>query len=362
MEEIVQYDRSRLIGIGNSSNFRNVLWGMYLYNAFFHLKKLYEIRVHGQISTISPADPQPDFGNTMTMRSFRSLLYDHLVAHLDNSTQKNWLDQKLASIEQNGLTGSFFLAFSGAPRFLPKGLVPFSESQLADFAHSVESIHPERWTFAEAVRILFLLSLPQEDPEQFKASILEVFDTADMGEQRALYQSLPVLPHPDQFSLFAAEGIRTNMTTVLEAIVLDNPYPAQYLNEGAWNQLFLKAAFTDRPIHRIVEVDRRANATLARIVSDYAHERWSAGRVVSPELWRVVPPFATEQSIRDAEALFAKPEKLQQVAAMLICQESDLPEAKSLLAQHPKWAEAAEAGDWNWDKLGQQWENHLQEA
>ena len=83
------------------------------------------------------------------------------------------------------------------------------------------------------------------------------------------------------------------MRVVFEAVAHRNPYPAEHFAEPAWNQLVLKALFVGSPLDPIVGLDARRNPTLARMLCDYAHERWAASRPVSPELWRCVGPFAT---------------------------------------------------------------------
>ena len=89
-----------------------------------------------------------------------------------------------------------------------------------------------------------------------------------MNELVALYSALPVLAYPEIWKMRCAEGIRSNIGHVLESIMYNNPYPMQYLDEKAWNQLILKAFFTDKDINLIPGIDKRANAELARTRSD----------------------------------------------------------------------------------------------
>ena len=109
-----------------------------------------------------------------------------------------------------------------------------------------------------------------------------------MQESVALYQTLPLFSPRELLKARAAEGIRSNMTAVFEAVALRNPYPAVYLEEGAWNQLVLKAFFVGSDVRQIVGLDQRANATLRRMLVDYANERRAAGRSVDPQLLQMV--------------------------------------------------------------------------
>ena len=92
----------------------------------------------------------------------------------------------------------------------------------------------------------------------------------------------------------AAEGIRTNMTSVFNAVALDNPYPANYLDDLAWNQMVLKALFVGSPLHRIYGLERRNNQKLSQMLVDYASERLAANRTVNSELWELAMPFQAE--------------------------------------------------------------------
>ena len=71
------------------------------------------------------------------------------------------------------------------------------------------------------------------------------------------------------------------MRPVFEAVAHRNPYPARHFDESAWNHLVLKALFIGSTLAPIEELDARANPTLMRMLCDYAHERWAAGRTIS---------------------------------------------------------------------------------
>ena len=173
-----------------------------------------------------------------------------------------------------------------------------------------------------------------------------------MGEQVALFSSLPLLPFPEAFIKRTTEGIRTNIQDVFDAIALNNPYSADYLPELAWNQMVLKAAFMNRPLYRIVGMESRANPTLAKIISDYAHERWSAGRIVSPELWRTFGKHLLAEMLPDIERLLKDENTLQQQAGVLVCKNSPLPEAKELLE---KYSTINNFENLSWDQLSSNW-------
>src|SRR5699024_10958728 len=165
--------------------------------------------------------------------------------------------------------------------------------------------------------------------------IESLFRSAEMNEQVALYGSLPLLAYSEAFRKRTAEGLRTNIDRVFEAIALDNPYPSEYLEEAAWNQLVLKSFFMDIAINRIMGLDKRANQTLAHILSDYAHERWAAGRSVNPLLWRPVAPFIDENILPDIERLFESEKEAERKAAALASSQSTFQPTKELLKQNP---------------------------
>ena len=91
-------------------------------------------------------------------------------------------------------------------------------------------------------------------------------------------------------------------------------------------------------------LDALANAELALILCDYAHERWAASRPVSPELWRCVGPFATGNAIEDLARVIETGDHDERKAAGLVLVASPDNDAKTLLARIPDVASMIESG------------------
>ncbi|WP_187263369.1 EboA domain-containing protein [Pontibacter beigongshangensis] len=264
-----------------------------------------------------------------------------------------WLRQKLTQVSDPTATEKdFYLAFGTAPRFVGKEKLALTAADLQEATELRAGFNPTNWTAGQAARALLLLSLPHADGEAYHQKLKKLFETADMGEQTALYAALPLLPHPQLFKARASEGVRSNIGLVFDAVALDNPYPAGYLEEDAWNQLVLKTIFVGKSIARIIGIDRRSNPHLAQMLTDYAHERWAAGRTVTPELWRPVAPFINETTFTDIKKLFSQPDEIQHEAAALACAHSPFAPAKELLLQHPDLKTRIEQNELNWTYLG----------
>ena len=89
-------------------------------------------------------------------------------------------------------------------------------------------------------------------------------------------------------------------------------------------------------------------------MADYARERWAAGRIVNPMLWRCVSRFITPESFPCIERLaFSKDHKEQQAAA-LACRESAYGPAKELLKNTLQLKQLAESSTLTWETLAQE--------
>ena len=214
-----------------------------------------------------------------------------------------WLEGKQAQIGQNASEKPLFIAFSQASRYFESQKLELTSEQLQLANEIVTGWNPTNWTVNQVARTLLILAFPHEDKDKYVTTINKIFAAADVKEAIALYQSLPLLPYPEQFKLRAAEGIRSNMTSVFNAVALFNPYPAQYLDDLAWNQMVLKALFVGSPILPIYGLEQRNNQQLSQMLIDYARERLAAKRKVNPQLWQLAAPFQP-QTVASLEAKF----------------------------------------------------------
>jgi len=244
--------------------------------------------------------------------------------------EASWLKSQ---VDETFRRSDFYLSFNLIHRKINDRPVDLSETEMARLKDVYPGFNPVLWTTHSWARTYLVLHVPESDLEKV---LDDLFTTGDISEQEALYRMLHLLPDAGRFQLRAAEGIRTNMTRVFDAITLDNPFPAQYFNDGQWNQMVLKAIFMDRPLYRIQGLDNRVNTDLCRIAQDFAHERWAAGRKVTPELWRLTGKFAVQnpELIDDLRRVLKSQDPVEHQAGILALQDCDSADCRSLLEGH----------------------------
>ncbi|MFK7944211.1 MAG: EboA domain-containing protein [Paracoccaceae bacterium] len=183
-----------------------------------------------------------------------------------------------------------------APRKLGKTDLKLSPAELADADAAYSGWDPSGWSVDGAARIAALLAFQPSRP--FAEVFKDLRRTSDVSEMIALYRGLPLYPDPEALEFEVGEGLRSNLKPVFEAIAHHNPFPRDHFDDHRWNHMILKALFVGSELAPITGLDSRSNPELARILIDYANERWAAGRSVTEELWRPVLPFADEPAIR----------------------------------------------------------------
>jgi len=263
----------------------------------------------------------------------RTLLRDWLRRQLDDA-QNAWLDEQLAALAGDSSDATLHIALGLVPRRLGKADLALSETDLAAADRALSGWNPSGWSLTDAARILLLASLPRSGKpfaERFRA----LCQTADVAEAIALYRGLPLYPEPEALEPQVGEGLRSNVKAVFEAIAHRNPYPRQVFDQHRWNHMVLKALFIGSELAPIEGLDERANAELARIMCDFAHERWAAGRPVPFEIWRCVGPFANDAAIKDLARVLSSGAELERRAAALALSSCPDPNAAKLLSGVP---------------------------
>ncbi|MFZ6720466.1 EboA domain-containing protein [Undibacterium sp. Ji49W] len=258
--------------------------------------------------------------------------------------------QKISTAKQER---DVYRAMGMASRKLGKLDLNLSDDELLAANLLRPGFDPSAWSVDIAARVAFILASYAGDEAQFANQLDSIADSAEINELIALYSGFPLYPAAIAIENRAREAIRSNMRPIFEAMAHRNPYPMQAFDEAAWNQMVVKCFFLDSPLWPIQGLEQRNNPALAHILIDLVHERWAAGRVVSPELWRCVTPYAAYADItgksellrvleqgRDAERLaIAKSLPKQDSSLRVICEQQQLTER---------------AADINWQQLLEQ--------
>ena len=245
----------------------------------------------------------------------RKLLRECLLRQVD-AGRGAWLDAQIAALAKDSAEAALEIALGMVPRKLSKAELALTDADLAAADNAIPGWDPRGWSATDAARILLLSGLPSGGKpfaERFRA----LCRTADVTELATLYRGLPLYPDPASLEEQVGEGLRSNMRGVFDAIAHSNPYPKAHFDQHRWNHMVLKALFIGSPLAPIQGLDERANPELARIMLDFAHERWAAGRPVPFEIWRCVGPFAEGGAIDDLARVLTSAEGVERRAAAL---------------------------------------------
>lgn len=258
-----------------------------------------------------------------------------------------WLDGQLDRLAREGAERDLIVTLGLIPRRLGKADLDPTPDELGQAGAARPGWDPSRWSVDTAARVLALLSLPDGD-EAFAVRFAGLCRNADAAEAIALHSGLPLYPGQPLLEPQAGEGLRGNIRAVFEAIAHRNPFPRERFDQHRWNHMVLKALFVGAALAPIQGLDERADPELARILCDYAHERWAAGRPVSPELWRCVGPFADGPMLADLERAAQSAEPRERAAAALALAASPAPGARAALGRLREEAARIEAGQLAW--------------
>ena len=261
-----------------------------------------------------------------------------------------WLQHTLDRLGADVADRDFYLSISLVPRKIGKHDLSLDEVDLDNANRARPGWDPRGWSTDQAARLVLLLG-SGGPAERFAARLEQLFVTADIGELVTFYRGLPIYPDQRRYADRAAEGVRSNMKAVFEAVAHNNPFPAEQFSESAWNQMVLKAMFIGSALHPIGGLNRRQNPSLTRMLCDYAHERWAAHRAVSVELWRCVAPHADDAAMDDLARVLASDNPLERQGAVLALSECTHPRATAMLGSAPELVRAVKSGRISWETL-----------
>lgn len=222
---------------------------------------------------------------------FFSLIQEHV-----NETTLDWLEEKSETVKGRDSFSKLPVAFSLIARKVKKDPLQVDEQTAKDIEDVIPNLSVSDWSVRRLVRVWLVMQVNPTNQKQYTEQIQSLFNNADMNELATLYAALPILAYAEHWRSQCAEGIRSNIGDVLDAVIMDNPYPADYLDEDAWNQLVLKAFFTEKEISRIIGLKERVNEKLVKALRDYADERRSADREINPQLWEIVNLIQEKQT------------------------------------------------------------------
>ncbi len=279
-----------------------------------------------------------------------ALLHDWLSRRL-SSEALAWLDQQIKLLETGQRPQQLAIAIGLAPRKVGKADLDLTAAEL-QAAHDVRpGLDPGGWSVDQAARILLVLASAGANRDAFAESLERVFAAAEIGEQIALLRGLPLLPEPERLMPYAAEGVRSAMQPIFEAVAHRNPYPRERFSEAQWNQMVVKTLFIGSRLSPIQGLDDRRNADLAQMLVDYAAERRAAERPISPELWRCVAPFARDDEVAALSKILLSGTQAERSGAALALHECPVPSAKAALSPHADLVSAIEAGRLSWNSI-----------
>ena len=262
-----------------------------------------------------------------------------------------WLKGKIESLKENKSSKDLFMTYSLLNvKFDAANVISFDALDTT----SSRYLSGHKATMLQVSRIYFLAEVLSRDIEFYTPKVANIIQVADTVELETFLKYLVLLPNPEAYKQTAVEALRTNIATIFDAISLNNPYPAEYFNDQQWNQMFLKAAFMERDLSQIASIDKRANEDLARIISDYAHERWAAGRKIDPLFWRPVSKFLNEQLLGDMKTLLNSDDVVENLAGALCCYYSENEKALALLNGKPELKHKIADGHTTWNTIKQQ--------
>ena len=275
---------------------------------------------------------------------------DVLKSHLSTDNWQ-WLSTHGKNLAADPKPGMVARLFTSLPRQLKSdGTPPTVSINDALQGPGGLSLAVHEWSVVRLARVWVLTCIPKLNEAEYMQLIEQLFKYGDMEELTALYSALPVYHYSKAWQARCKEGIRSNIGPVRHAVMVNNPYPARFLDEDAWNQLVLKAFFTEETIPNIIGLSQRNNLRLAQALTDYAYERYAAKREIDPMLWILVGPFIDDRAFELMKRIVVEsPAPLERKAIAYAFGHSGYNSARSYIMQHDQFNTLSDHSGTPWE-------------
>jgi hypothetical protein len=184
------------------------------------------------------------------------------------------IDRQRAAVDERRLT----IALGLTGRKIARVELAPTPDEIAAAQNLRADWRPGLWSADEAARILILMASHAGDDQAFAARVDRLCTTAEVTEYIAYLKGFAIFPAPKLLYARAREGVRSAMTPVFAAIVCHNPYPFDYFDDDAWNQMVVKCVFNGVPIETIAGLHERRNPEVVQMLRDLVAERQAASR------------------------------------------------------------------------------------
>ncbi|WP_454045423.1 EboA domain-containing protein [Chryseobacterium sp. Marseille-Q8038] len=254
----------------------------------------------------------------MTDHTFKNNSSEIIYSLIQTRLSKDRMDwMKTVMLFENETL--FFQNFGSISEMIPSVSPDWSSSEKIILEQLYPGLTSGQWNLQQFCRCLLMIYIPED---QNVTVVKKLAQSADINELISIYKGIFFLENACEFVPVVEEGIKTNITSVFDSIALFNPFAAQYLTQNSWNQLVLKTLCMGRPLYQIINLDLRKNEMLAFIATDYIHERWSSGKTVSPEIWRLMDGFVNKEITTDLLKVIESGDPLSRHAAIIVLRES----------------------------------------
>jgi hypothetical protein len=224
-------------------------------------------------------------------------LADEWIARAGGAGGSQWFRGAINDVVHASNDRALGVAIGLAPRRLGKADLALTDDDKRRAAALRPGFDPSDWSVDQVARVALMIASHDGSDAAFAARLDGFCSSAELNELIALCRGLPLYPGAALIEPRAREAVRSGMKPVFEAVAHNNPYPGEVFAEDAWNHMVVKALFIGSSLWPIQGLDARGNPHLARMLVDFAQERWAAGRPVSAELWRCVAPHADADGI-----------------------------------------------------------------